>query len=108
MRIAPIVGSPYLAVGSVRPRGYGQRMAKRPSRIELLELDIDLRLADLWAEACGISEWNLEVVAAFLRAAYGKGYCDALTEDAPGSLCRDHGYRIPERKPAPMPEPTPE
>ena len=30
-----------------------------------------------------------------MRAAYGKGYCDALTEDAPGSLCHDHGYRIP-------------
>ena len=74
-------------------------MAKRPSRIELLELDIDLRLADLWGEACGVGEWNLEVVAAFMRAAYGKGYCDALTEDAPGSLCRDHGYRIPDRRP---------
>jgi hypothetical protein len=74
-------------------------MGKRPTRIELLELDIDLRLADLWSEACGVGEWNLEVVAAFLRAAYGKGYCDALTEDAPGSLCRDHGYRIPERRP---------
>jgi hypothetical protein len=79
-------------------------MAKRPTRIELLELDIDLRLADLWSEACGVSEWNLEVVAAFLRAAYGKGYCDALTEDAPGSLCRDHGYKIPARKPAPITE----
>jgi hypothetical protein len=74
-------------------------MAKRPSRIELLELDIDL-----WGEACGVGEWNLEVAAAFLRAAYGKGYCDALTEDAPGSLCRDHGYRIPDRRPAPTPE----
>ena len=42
-----------------------------------------------------MTEWNLEVVAAFLRAAYGKGYCDALTEDAPGSLCHEHGYRIP-------------
>ena len=79
-------------------------IAKRPTRIELLELDIDLRLADLWSEACGVSEWNLDVVAAFLRAAYGKGYCDALTEDAPGSLCRDHGYRIPGRRPAPLPE----
>ena len=52
-------------------------MGKRPTRIELLELDIDLRLSDLWSEACGVGEWNLEVVAAFLRAAYGKGYCDA-------------------------------
>jgi hypothetical protein len=77
------------------------RMAKRPSRIELLELDIDLRLSDLWAEVCEVSEWNLEVVAAFMRASYGKGYCDALTEDAPGALCVEHGYRVPERRPAP-------
>ena len=79
------------------------RMGKRPTRIELLELDIDVRLADLWGEASDVGEWNLEVVAAFMRAAYGKGYCDALTEDDPGSLCRDHGYKIP-RKLATAPE----
>ena len=79
-------------------------MAKRPSRIELLELDIDVRLIDLWTEACEVSEWSLDVLAAFMRAAYGKGYCDALTEDDPGVLCRDHGYRIPARKPNPAPE----
>ena len=73
-------------------------MATRPSRIDLLELDIDLRLADLWREAAEIGEWNLEFAAAFMRAAYGKGYCDALTEEAPGSLCLDHGYRIPGRR----------
>ena len=73
-------------------------MQKTPTRIDLLELDIDLRLADLWREAADIGEWNLEVVAAFMRAAYGKGYCDALTEDAPGSLCEEHGYRVPERR----------
>ncbi len=74
------------------------RMATIPSRIDLLELDIDLRLADLWREAAEIDEWNLEVVAAFMRAAYGKGYCDALTEDSPGSLCVEHGYRVPPRR----------
>jgi hypothetical protein len=79
-------------------------MAKSPTRIDLLELDIDLRLTDLWREACGIEDLNLEVLAAFMRAAYGKGYCDALTEDAPGSLCHDHGYRIPDRRPAPLRE----
>jgi hypothetical protein len=79
-------------------------MTNEPTRIELLELDIDVRLADLWREACEIGEWNLEVVAAFMRAAYGKGYCDALTEDSPGSLCDDHGYRIPGRRPAPARE----
>jgi hypothetical protein len=73
-------------------------MARRPSRIDLLELDIDLRLADLWREAGEITDWNLEVVAAFMRASYGKGYCDALTEESPGSLCLEHGYRIPPRK----------
>ena len=78
-------------------------MPKAPSRIDLLELDIDLRLADLWREAATIEDWSLEVVAAFMRAAYGKGYCDALTEESPGSLCADHGYRIPERR---LPEPA--
>ena len=80
-------------------------MAKSPTRIDLLELDIDLRLADLWREAADIGEWNLEVVAAFMRAAYGKGYCDALTEDTPGSLCHEHGYRIPGRR-EPAAEPS--
>jgi hypothetical protein len=79
-------------------------MPKRPSRIDLLELDIDLRLADLWVEAAEVEEWGIEVVAALMRASYGKGYCDALTEDDPGSLCRDHGYVVPVRRPAPAPE----
>ncbi len=72
-------------------------MSIGPSRIDLLELDIDLRLTDLWREVADVTEWNLEVVAAFIRAAYGKGYCDALTEESPGSLCVEHGYRLPER-----------
>jgi len=72
-------------------------MSDQPTRIDLLELDIDLRLADLWREAAAISEWSLDVVAAFMRAAYGKGYCDALTDDSPGALCADHGYRVPGR-----------
>jgi hypothetical protein len=73
-------------------------MADQPTRLDLLELDIDLRLADLWRQAAGITDWSLDVVAAFMRAAYGKGYCDALTEDSPGSLCTDHGHPIPARR----------
>lgn len=72
-------------------------MSTTPTRIDLLELDIDLRLADLWREAADVEEWSLEVVAAFMRASYGKGYCDALTEESPGSLCADHGYDVPAR-----------
>ena len=78
-------------VRAVRCGFYSRSMAKRPSRI-------DLRLNDLWREAGEITEWNLDVVAAFMRAAYGKGYCDALTEESPGSLCADHGYNVPERR----------
>ena len=69
-------------------------MSRTPTRIDLLELDIDVRLTDLWREAIDVDEWNLEVVAAFIRAAYGKGYCDALTEESPGALCVEHGYRM--------------
>jgi hypothetical protein len=72
-------------------------MSVQPTRIDLLELDIDLRLTDLWREAVDVSDWSLEIVAAFIRAAYGKGYCDALTEESPGVLCEEHGYRMPER-----------
>jgi hypothetical protein len=75
-------------------------LSRSPSRIDLLELDIDLRLADLWREAVDVDDWSLEIVAAFIRAAYGKGYCDALTEESPGSLCVDHGYRTPDRRPS--------
>ena len=89
---------------AVRRHPYPSRVGQRPSRLDLLELDIDLRLTDLWREACTITDWSIEVVAAFMRASYGKGYCDALTEDLPGSLCHDHGYRIPGRRPAPSRE----
>ena len=77
----------------------------QPTRIDLLELDIDLRLTDLWREAADISEWSLEVVSAFMRAAYGKGYCDALVEDAPGSStdtrCRAAASATPPRRSEP-------
>jgi hypothetical protein len=76
-------------------------MDTAPTRIDLLELDIDLRLSDLWREAIEVNEWSLEVVSSLMRAAYGKGYCDALTEERPGALCVDHGYRIPARAAAP-------
>ncbi len=79
-------------------------MAARPSRLDLLELDIDVRLADLWGEALAVDEWSIDVVAALMRAAYGKGYCDALTEERPGSLCRDHGYVVPARRRSPAAE----
>jgi hypothetical protein len=79
----------------------GRAMAKRPSPIDLLELDIDLRIADLWAELVDVDDCSVEVVAALMRAAYGKGYSDALTEAEPGTLCRDHSQVVPLRESAP-------
>jgi hypothetical protein len=77
-----------------------------PTKRDLLELDIDFRLADLWRELDNqafdrrMSPQQIELVAIFMRAAYGKGYCDALVEpeEERGSLCSDNGYRVPPRR----------
>ena len=68
-----------------------------PTRIELLELDIDTRMPDLWRQAAEIEHRDLGTAAIFIRAAYGKGYCDALEEPIRGQLTEGHGYRTPKR-----------
>lgn len=73
-------------------------MSQVPTPIELLELDIDTRIADLWQEMAEVEEWSVEAVSAFMRAAYGKGYTDALVEGATGKLCTDHGYKVPSKR----------
>ena len=40
-------------------------------RSALLFLDIDLRLLAVWVQACEVDEWDWELLAPFLRAAYG-------------------------------------
>lgn len=68
----------------------------RSETVDELEQDIDVRLMNLVIEALFIEEWTPEAIMAFLRAAYGKGYVDALREDKDGNrakLCLDHGYR---------------
>jgi hypothetical protein len=65
---------------------------------ETLAMAIDLRLADLWA---GLFEaapegMDAELLAWFLRAAYGQGYTDALRESTRGQLCLDLGFAIPD------------
>jgi hypothetical protein len=65
-------------------------------KVEGLSLDIDIRLRKLWVEVEQVEQWDITQAAAFIRAAYGQGYMDALKEDAEGSrakLCHDHGYR---------------
>lgn len=67
-------------------------------KAERLEADIDYRIMELWAEFPPIENWDIVTAAAFMRAAYGRGYIDALEEEHLGQrakLCRDNGYRIP-------------
>lgn len=68
------------------------------SQRDALEADIDLRMYDLMLQAGeSFAEQDVELVFAYMRAAFGKGYTEALTEAEPGKLCRDNGYRIPRR-----------
>jgi hypothetical protein len=63
-------------------------------RIDRLELSVDERLAQLRQEMLAFPEpWTIEAVAVFMRAAYGRGYIDALIDK--GELCREHGYKLP-------------
>ena len=71
------------------------------SRIECLELSLDMRCAAIWELApAAAEEWPAETGAALLRAAYAKGYCDALqeAEGERGSLCLEHGYSVPRQR----------
>jgi hypothetical protein len=65
---------------------------------QLLDMDIDVRLVDVWPEAWRSGEWGSAHAAAVLRLAYGRGYDDALTEAIRGRLCRDHGFAVPSRQ----------
>lgn len=72
-----------------------------------LALDIDVRLADIWATILECEPELGDVLeddelrstfASLLRVAYGRGYLDALNEDTAGNrgeLTRAHGYVTP-------------
>ena len=65
---------------------------------DALEVDVDTRLVEVWEfidqEFPGM---DLNVIGPLVRMAYGRGYCDAHTEDLPGRLYRDHGFKLPQR-----------
>jgi len=69
-----------------------------PSAAELLELDVDVRLVDVWLEVWKNWAWEAGEMSGLLRLAYGRGYCDALAEPERGKLCRDNGLAVPERR----------
>jgi hypothetical protein len=71
---------------------------RKHQRQQQLEIDMDMRLAPIWMEAVEtFEEDSLEAVGAFMRAAYGAGYCDALIDardGEPEKLLKDHGYKL--------------
>lgn len=79
-------------------------MSLDPDKVQRLETDIDCRLAELWLTTWqpegvlqDLNEAQTTAMAATVRAAYGKGYTDALREDREGrrgELQRTHGYRV--------------
>lgn len=69
------------------------------SRSDRLQLDIDMRLREVWAYAFDAGlDCDMEMVGLLMQAAYGQGYVDAHTEAVPALLYRDHGYELPKRK----------
>jgi len=84
---------------------YGQHLLEervmRPSELdarELLELDIDSRLAEVWLMLWSGTALAGAELGPLLRLAYGRGYTDALTEGERGELCRAHGLSLPTRE----------
>ena len=74
---------------------------------ESLKVDVDTRLLDIWevlwepghlADTLREDEGLATVIGSGLRAAYVRGYLDALQEESQGrrgELAREHGYREP-------------
>ncbi len=67
-------------------------------RVQVLELDLDLRLGAAMLDALAWAPCDEDYVAAMLRFAYGRGYEDALLELPRGKLYRDHGIPVPKQK----------
>jgi len=70
----------------------------RPEALDLLQLDIDTRLAEIWFEIWARRDWASDEIGPLLRLAYGCGYADALIEPKRGQLCLDHGLNVPSRR----------
>lgn len=67
-------------------------------RVQVLELDLDLRLGTALLDALAWAPCDEDYVAAMLRFAYGRGYQDALLESPRGKLYLDHGIPVPKRQ----------
>jgi hypothetical protein len=94
-------------------RGNQEPEPREPSLTEFIELDIDIRirsliggsegdiksLADALAEA-STDEARLVVATAYVRAGYGRGYQDAMTDPPEENLFRVNNLEIPKPRPS--------
>lgn len=65
-------------------------------RLQRLQLDIDLRLAHIWAQIPVMNdEKERDFVGHLLRAAYAVGYSHAHREPTPWALYKNAGYGSP-------------
>lgn len=68
-----------------------------PERARDLFVDLDLRLARLWADVAAVEEWDVETAWLFIRMGYGLGYLDCFVEGEDGKLFKDNNMPLPPR-----------
>ena len=67
--------------------------------LDKIGLEVDMRLTDVWSMLFERGEdLDSEFLGWLLRLAYVTGYWDALSEGERGTLCRQLGYPVPERR----------
>jgi hypothetical protein len=67
--------------------------------LDKIGLEVDMRLTDVWSMLFERGEeLDTEFLGWLLRLAYVTGYWDALSEGERGTLCRQLGYPVPERR----------
>lgn len=71
--------------------------------LDKIGLEVDMRLTDVWSMLFERGEeLDAEFLGWLLRLAYVTGYWDALSEGERGTLCRQLGYPVPERRRDPV------
>lgn len=76
-----------------------RELALDTDALDRIGLEVDMRLTDVWSMLFEKGEdIDMEFLGWLLRLAYVTGYWDALSEDDRGSLCKQLGYPIPERR----------
>lgn len=77
--------------------GHENKARSVARRMIRFNVELDTRMLDLWQVIDDSEELTVELVGCLLRAAYGRGYVDAVSEPEPGALLREHNYKMPQR-----------